>query len=242
MAAAPPISNIRISTADYIRNFDIATEYISNIDKEFISRGIKIEVKSEYDPKSDDYRLHYELKNNTDIGSIEPIGSIELIVLHDEYSIHNLRSGSKVKGRIININDIQINESHRRQGLASKLLLYTLCKTYIDEITGKFVYIRLDDMSHEKRQLSLDSNFYIALGFMPDNGQISYNSNSTKKIIRQSHVDTAKGQTSNHLFQAVIKHLINKKITAPVHGGTRKRKNRNKSQTKRRKLHRKSRK
>ena len=87
-------------------------------------------------------------------------------------------------------------------------------------------------MSHEKRQLSLDSNFYIALGFMPDNGQISYNSNSTKKLIRQSHVDTTKGQTSNHLFQAVIQNLINKKITAPAHGGTRKRKNRNKSKLK----------
>jgi ribosomal protein S18 acetylase RimI-like enzyme len=193
---------------------EIANKYVNMIQKKRKTYKFIGPTRVEGTTTGNEYKLH--TKEGTFVGSCTIYkGTNEPITL-------SLRKEKIVDKDTFHISWLGIEETFRRQGLATDLLLYGICELYTHH--PDVTYVTLDDDTSGVHS-SLDMrNIYLRLGFLPRDNFLELSKNGKKPKIQTDAPNQVKGvsgperiTSTNHLIGAIVlKHL---KEMEPVKNG-----------------------
>ena len=159
---------------------EIATDYIKHIKAYLHILGYTITQSDLTKPTNDGVYSFKLCHNDTVIGEIRITPFLE--------SLGEYRPGPLKRGRestitnVLHIRFLYIREDYRRMSLATTLILYSICCSYI--INQDFGFVTVDDDTASTPQKGLPkNNIYLEIGFLPLQNLVKFIFKGKKPII-----------------------------------------------------------
>lgn len=221
---------------------EIATDYINHIKAYLHILDYTITQSDLTKPANDGVYSFKLCHNDTEIGEIRITPFLESL---GEYISGPLKRGRESTiTNVLHIRFLYIHEDYRRMSLATTLILYSICCSYI--INQDFGFVTVDDDTASTPQKGLPkNNIYVKLGFKPLHDLVELKFIGKKCIITlQGNKSAVTGPGLYTKIPDLIGNIIPKKLqemqamNAKMNAGTRKTRRYRKKQKKTRRYRR----